>query len=282
MKNKIIWSLWYQGVDKAPTMVQECWKSWKKHNPDYEFKLLDQTSLFEYVNFHKLLDLNRKDLTIQKISALSRIHLLNNYGGIWVDATLFCIKPLDSWLDEHMQEGFFVFDKPGPDRLSSNWFIAANPGNVLIETLTKEFTDLYVNNNFTFQNTWVGKYIVDLGVQKFNTSDMTDFWLSNFNKKVLRVYPYFIFHYTFNKIIKSNSYCKEIWDRVPKINSKGPHLLQNYYNKFKHTGEGLKEALVSVDKKETPLYKLNWRWNESTPYWDQLLPYLYKTIDIAK
>jgi len=38
-----------------------------------------------------------------------RILLLHEFGGIWVDATLLCNRPLDEWLPSTMTEGFFAF-----------------------------------------------------------------------------------------------------------------------------------------------------------------------------
>ncbi|MBV5261808.1 hypothetical protein FLX56_25680 [Synechococcus moorigangaii CMS01] len=38
---KRIWMLWYQGLDKAPFLVQRCIQRWKDLNPDWEIIILD-------------------------------------------------------------------------------------------------------------------------------------------------------------------------------------------------------------------------------------------------
>ena len=44
-----------------------------------------------------------KDMVIQHKSDMIRAFLLLKFGGIWVDASVLCLKPLSQWLD---------YDKP--------------------------------------------------------------------------------------------------------------------------------------------------------------------------
>jgi mannosyltransferase OCH1-like enzyme len=46
------------------------------------------------------------------VAALARLCLLRTHGGVWVDATVFCRRPLDEWLPEHAASGFFAFANP--------------------------------------------------------------------------------------------------------------------------------------------------------------------------
>ena len=56
-----------------------------------------------------------------------RMELLARHGGVWVDATCFCVRPLDEWLPAQMSSGFFAFARPARSRLLANWFLAARP-----------------------------------------------------------------------------------------------------------------------------------------------------------
>ena len=40
-------------------------------------------------------EVNRSDISIVKFSDLLRLRLLSCHGGVWADATLFCVQPLD-------------------------------------------------------------------------------------------------------------------------------------------------------------------------------------------
>ena len=53
-------------------------------------------------------------------------------GGVWVDASVVPVKPLSQWLGDALTEaGFFAFERPGPDRPISSWFLAATPRNLI-------------------------------------------------------------------------------------------------------------------------------------------------------
>ena len=111
---KIIWTCWFEGREAAPPLVQKCLSSWERNNPSWEFRCLDATSIERYVPLRQYIDLNRQSLTAASLSDIVRILLLREFGGVWVDATLFCNRPLDEWLPGVMEEGFFAFAAPGP------------------------------------------------------------------------------------------------------------------------------------------------------------------------
>jgi hypothetical protein len=296
MSTKIIWIYWHQGWDKAPSLVQQSKSSWIRLNPDYKVYALDQKSIFDYVDFptgidiqhyevsalnQKSLydygdfptdnDIRRKDLNVQKISALLRSALLSKYGGVWTDATVVCTKPLSEWLEAYYGSRFFAFRTPGPDRLMSNWFIAAESESIILQRLHKIFSDFYANNYFSNQGTALGNKLLVY----FNRRWCSDFrstlkWHSWFARKVLRVYPQFMFHYTFNKLILTDSECAELWNQVKPFPAEPPHRLQN----FETLLNGIEEAKREIDSGLTPMYKLNWRVDSSNPYWTAILRHL--------
>ena len=71
-------------------------------------------------------------ISLNVAADLLRMALLDRFGGVWADATTFPVQPLDTWIDQHSITGFFAFDKPGPGRPLSNWFLAAMPANELM------------------------------------------------------------------------------------------------------------------------------------------------------
>lgn len=121
--------MWHQGFAEAPQIVRTALESWRRVNPDWRVVALDRDSLSDWVDLKSVIDLDRSDLTVQKFSAITRLCLLRRYGGVWTDATVCCLRPLDAWLPEHYGAGFFAFRNPGPDRLASNWLIAAESDN---------------------------------------------------------------------------------------------------------------------------------------------------------
>lgn len=139
---KIIWFLWLQGLENSPPIVTACRDSWLKNNPTWDFRFVTQENLGTYSG----IDLASFDhLEKSQLADLIRLDLLLRHGGVWVDATCFCINDLESWLPAYMKSGFFAFEKPGRDRAISSWFLASTPNNALIKSLHSQLTR-YLSN----------------------------------------------------------------------------------------------------------------------------------------
>ena len=133
-----------QGFAAAPALVQACLKSWRRFNPGWRVVALDRHSLPEYYDIAEVIDPARRDLDVIKISNLTRLCLLRRHGGQWADATVFCLRPLDDWLDAAYDGGFFAFRNPAKDRMPATWLIASEPDNPLLVALHAAFLD-FVN-----------------------------------------------------------------------------------------------------------------------------------------
>lgn len=272
MATKIIWMYWHQGWEEAPDLVKRCRASWVRLNPDYEVRALDQHSLFDYITLAEGISPERKDLSIQKIANLGRLALLSRYGGVWADATVMCIRPLDEWLGPYLESGFFAFRNPGIDRLMSNWFIAAEPDSIILQRLYKNVSDYFAHTYFFNQGSVFRRKVVMKLFKRRWTVDArsTLHWHSWFARKILRAYPYFIFHYTFNKLILTDPECAGLWNQAKPFPSDIPHRLQRLQSK----PDGLETAKREIDSGAAPLYKLSWKVDASNAYWTAILEYL--------
>jgi hypothetical protein len=185
---KTVWTCWFQGREAAPALVKKCLRSWERNNPGWEFHCLDATTVERYVSVKDYIDLHDQSLTAASLSDIVRILLLREFGGVWVDATLFCNRTLDEWLPDVMKEGFFAFAAPGPDRPLSSWFLSAASDNYLIST-------------------WFRKTI--------------EYWSNRAESD-----DYFWFHHLFREVCETDRTAAEAWARVPKVSAEGPHALQ--------------------------------------------------------
>jgi len=270
MITKKIWMFWDQGWEQAPNLVTQCKNSWAELNPDYELHLLDKDSLFDFIELPNAISIQRKDLTIQKISALARLALLAKYGGVWADGTTMCTQPLSEWIEDYYDCHFFAFRNPGKDRLMANWFIAAEPDSVILQRLNQNFSDFYVNNYFSNMGTKHGENLLNFLGRRWNSDlEKSLMWHNWFVRKILRVYPYFIFHYTFNKLIFEDSECASMWNQTKSLPAEPPHLVQQ----FERKADNVTQAKKVIDSGATPVHKLNWRVDSSTSYWSTILPY---------
>ncbi len=157
-------------------------------NPDWDFRCLDADAIGLYLDVHDLIDLEHQTVTSASLSDIIRIALLHEFGGVWVDATLFCNQPLDEWLPFSAATGFFAFSNPAPDRLLASWFLATANDNCLVAKWAAE----------TYRY-WQGRHSSD---------------------------DYFWFHHLFGKLYNLDDKARAAWDLVPKISAGGPHSLQ--------------------------------------------------------
>ena len=113
---KIIWTMWQQGEVQMPKTVTASMKTIKdfaKRN-GCEFHLLTDKNLEHFVNIPKDITekYKKKELTAAHYSDIVRFSLLYQYGGIWMDATLF-VSP---YATVEMFEGeFFSLNHPPLD-----------------------------------------------------------------------------------------------------------------------------------------------------------------------
>ncbi|SYD58648.1 glycosyltransferase [Klebsiella pneumoniae] len=94
---KYIWVCWFQGIDEAPELVKHCINSIKTNAPsEYEVVILDDINIPNYVTFPAIVLEKYSSGLISKaqLSDILRFNLLATYGGVWVDATIFCTKEL--------------------------------------------------------------------------------------------------------------------------------------------------------------------------------------------
>jgi hypothetical protein len=242
--NKSIYILWLQGIDQAPLLVKRCVHSWRHYNPDWKVVLLDQSLLMDYLSYNEMSFLERKsNVSRAHYADIVRVMLLERYGGVWADATTFCNRPLNEWLPQTLthHDAFFAFERPGPDRMLSNWFLYAKAGGYIIRLWKRATIQYYVSH--------------------------------------ASAHTYFIQHYLFADLYESDIKFRTYWNSVKKMeaNNYGPHyLLQRGY--FTIADETMKRDILS---KETPLYKLSWQNITDMKQSNSLVGILLHTIPYA-
>lgn len=115
---KYIWVCWFQGIDEAPELVKHCINSIKINAPsEYEVVILDDINIPNYVTFPAIVLEKYSSGLISKaqLSDILRFNLLATYGGVWVDATIFCTKELSFITDAD----FFTLKSKNFDNVNS-------------------------------------------------------------------------------------------------------------------------------------------------------------------
>ena len=94
-----VWTLWWDGEESAPACVRLCLESQRRHfpAPDYAFRILTKDDYSRYVSLPQsvLRRYEQGQMTLTHLSDVLRCELLNRYGGLWIDATVYMTGPLD-------------------------------------------------------------------------------------------------------------------------------------------------------------------------------------------
>ncbi|MEK0211194.1 capsular polysaccharide synthesis protein [Bifidobacterium mongoliense] len=93
-----IWVLWWQGEERAPQVVKACIASIRKHAGDRSTIVITQDNVRKYAQLPDYIytKLDAGSITLTHFSDILRFNLLRYHGGLWMDATLFVTKPLNT------------------------------------------------------------------------------------------------------------------------------------------------------------------------------------------
>lgn len=133
---KIIHYCWF-GEKAMPAKCKRVIETWKKHLPDYEIRLWDESTF----------DVSKSEYTKAAydagkyafVSDYARLYALKEYGGIYLDADVEVVRSFDDLLPEY--DAVFGFEAEG--RVMSA-FIAAKAHHPIIH----EFLEAYEHETF--------------------------------------------------------------------------------------------------------------------------------------
>jgi hypothetical protein len=139
---KIVFTYWQSDDCKSTDFVMECIDSWRTCCPDWTIHVLNDATL------HRFTDLKQGEEIVQHFADRLRLDLLERYGGVWMDATIWMNKSLN-WIHAH-HESVIGFKNPiRPETgVMENWFIACQAGSPFIREWKREFARLQVHDNF--------------------------------------------------------------------------------------------------------------------------------------
>ena len=138
-----IYAYWDSGLESAPAICQFCVDSWRQMNPTWEVTVLDRASADAVMGPA----IAGRQSSPNHYSDMLRMKLLRTRGGVWVDATLLCTRPLDDWLPMILnQTPFFAFSLPYGDRVISSWFLVSSKKSKILEVWAKSVSK-FVDQN---------------------------------------------------------------------------------------------------------------------------------------
>ena len=187
---------------------------------------------------------------------------------MWADATCYCLRPLDDWLPPNLGSGFFAFSRPGPDRMISNWFLAAEADNILMSRLYERMLSYWGDHSLRDDRRLLSVRVLTQLLRK--SSRTRAWWFSRPVTNGLAISPYYVFHYGFEKLVREDPECAAVWECTPRVSAISPHRLHE---------AGLLSPVSStvrseIDRQAVPVYKTAWKLNDQAIPSDSNLEYL--------
>ncbi len=234
-----IWVFWWQGINNAPNIVKTCIKSIKENSGKHNVIIVDKNNYKKYTNIPNYIieKVNDGKITLTSFSDIVRMDLLYNNGGIWMDATIFMTKELDSniynyslytikhnlYADWHVCKGKWT-----------GFFLATNKGNESIEFFRKFFYT-FLREKETFITYFLIDCIIAIGYEDIyyikNTIDnipINGEGIFELAKILSDEYD----EIKYNKIIKNNTLHKLSYKDIYKLQNNGRVTM------YKHFMEG--------------------------------------------
>ena len=95
-QERYIWTLWWQGEDKMPQIVKACHKQLKQNLNGAKLILITKNNYKDYIELPDyILEKQEKGyISFAQLSDIIRFSLLEKYGGLWLDSTIYTSKPI--------------------------------------------------------------------------------------------------------------------------------------------------------------------------------------------
>ena len=280
---RIVWMYWEQGWDAAPELVQRCRRSWEHYNPDWDVRCLDGETVRRFFDledwmpgsagrpgwcwsaarrlynaYHdspayrvkpRLMNrmIKKKRINVQGRSDIIRLGLLDRYGGVWADATLWCHRPLNDWLPPYVRDGYFSFQN-GQDRsqegellMWTSWFLAARRRHLVVHRLLDAARSYWTRRSRWDQYMWL-----------------------------------FVL---FNRLYESDDQLRACWDAVPRYDAPRSAPGPRYFAPFTDARlSGVSDSYRAlIASQESPVFKLRQGRKDPLEQYDRI-QYLFATI----
>lgn len=226
MIKKIVWMYWDRGFKQAPDLVKVCVESWQRCNPNWTMNMLDNENLSVFIDMSEIRKLNPR-LIVQAFADVLRWKLLRDHGGVWVDATLYCCRPLDDWLAaEVTPEGFFAFRSPHT-YLYHSWFLVGGAGSSLVQEMVRELDRFMIEfGGYRYYWDYRGLWRIYHQIENLIGHYNYELWRSYLFRKYLKATPYFFQNYLTGHVLSRFPQARKDFESLKITYGEDPHAIQ--------------------------------------------------------
>ncbi len=220
-----IWTLWFQGKDKAPPIIKNCFRSIVQYSKGRKVIILGEKDIPNYIDLPEYIweKYKRKIIPMAQFSDIVRYCLLYKYGGTWIDSTVLMTGAIPEKITKQKLFMFSILRGTRHSRqsLTANWFIHAKKGNAIIKDI--------INLNF-------------------------EYW-----KKENTLLHYFINYFFFTLAVRNDKEAAEIFNKMPYY----PERLTLYPKLKEPYNSNLFKDLIKKD--DFPIHKITYKLKHKYP-----------------
>lgn len=171
-KSNYIWFCWWQGIENAPEIVQLNYKNLIRLFPDKTVVMLDEKNYSDYISFPEWFVEKWKKGIIDntKASNLLRIELLDKFGGLWIDSTVYISSAKLPRYIFDVPFFMYVEDGIGEVRTGATWLMSSYTNNPLLQ-LTRDLYLEYWKNENTLMEYFLITFCLKMAKERF-----TEIW----------------------------------------------------------------------------------------------------------
>lgn len=183
-----IFSIWFQGEDKAPELVKVCFERLKATYGE-RYVILDNDNLKEWVKLpdHIWNKYEEGKITHAHFSDICRVALLYQNGGMWFDATDYLTSRVPDWIEEAELFIYLEGNEITPGTLIQSCFMRARKGHPLMKA-------------------WL-----DFIYRYWEEED--------------KLIHYFLLHYMLRYMVENNPKIKRLFEEMPQVEQTPTHIL---------------------------------------------------------
>lgn len=145
-----IFIFWYQGIENAPILVKKCIESILNNSSGFEVNIITKDNMNDYIKIDKRImkKLNNNMISLTFFSDILRFNLLNKYGGIWVDATIFITNNVFDEFSKKSVNSIKLSYKENFEYISrgkwTSFFLGSKKGSILTNFMSEVLNDYYI------------------------------------------------------------------------------------------------------------------------------------------
>lgn len=147
-----IWVFWWQGEDKAPSIIQYCINSIRKHCVGWKVTIISKDNISNYLSLPAFItDKVGQGISFVQLSDIVRVSLVSTYGGGWIDAGMLMTGDIPSSISKYTY--FTIKNSYRPSSLVSQYrwtgsFMFGHANNPIATNMYKLFILYWSKNKY--------------------------------------------------------------------------------------------------------------------------------------